>query len=549
MSMRPLPASAVPDSTAKVAQAAFPRGCLAMRIRDEFGPVFQNADFVEAFAPRGGPAVGPGVLALVSVLHYAERLTDRQAADAVRSRIDWKYCLGLELTDAGFDFSVLSEFRDRLIGHGLEQRVLDLILSRCAQLGRLRVGGRVRTDSTHVVACIRDLNRLEFVTETMRCALEALAVAAPNWLAASGAVAPDWMQRYARRADSYRLPKGEADRAAFAEDVGGDGFELLADIEETTAPAWLAEIPAVKTLRTIWAQEYRHDDRGVRWLERKERPPGSERIVTPHDLDARCGVKRSTVWDGYKVHFTETCDQGAPHLVVFVATTPASSDDSTMTDTVHQHLATRAMKPTEHYVDCGYTSAKIILQARTQDIDLVGPVKQAGGHQAHADTGYAAADFHIDWDARQATCPQGKTSSRWIDTRENGEPRVHIDFYRAGCPTCPAKTLCTTAAYRGITLRIWEQHELLETRRREQHTDEWKLRYNTRAGVEDTMSQAVCRTGVRRARYRGLAKTRLKHVLTAAALDLLRLDTWWTGTPLATTRTSHYEQLALALAA
>ena len=219
-------------------------------------------------------------------------------------------------------------------------------------------------------------------------------------------------------------------------------------------------------------------------------------------------VKRTTVWDGYKVHFTETCGADAPHLVVFVATTAASVDDATMTEPVHQGLARRGMTLAEHYVDCGYTSAKLILQARADGIDLIGPVKQAGGHQAHSANGYAATDFHIDWETRQAACPQGKTSSRWIETRENGEPRVHIDFYRAGCPTCPAKALCTTAAYRGITPRTREQHEVLETRRRDQHTTEWKQRYNTRAGVEGTMSQAVCRTGVRRARYRGAGQNR-----------------------------------------
>lgn len=136
-----------------------------------------------------------------------------------------------------------------------------------------------------------------------------------------------------------------------------------------------------------------------------------------------------------------------------MATTAASVDDATMTEPVRQGLARRGMTPAEDYVDCGYTSAKLILQARADGIDLIGPVKQAGGHQAHSANGYAATDFHIDWETRQPTCPQSKTSSRWIDTRENGEPRVHIDFYRAGCPTCPAKALCTTAAYRGITLR------------------------------------------------------------------------------------------------
>nr|WP_281249888.1 transposase [Streptosporangium canum] len=136
MSLRPRPAGEVPESTVRVARAAFPKGCLAIRIRDELGPLFEDEQFAEAFPARGGPGLSPGILALVSVLQFAEGLSDRQAADAVHGRIDWKYGLALELTDAGFDFSVLSEFRDRLIACGIEQRVLDTLLERCSHLHR-----------------------------------------------------------------------------------------------------------------------------------------------------------------------------------------------------------------------------------------------------------------------------------------------------------------------------------------------------------------------------------------------------------------------------
>jgi transposase len=192
------------------------------------GTLWLNADFLEGFACRGAPASSPGMLALVSVLQYAERLTDRQAADAVRGRIDWKYALGLELTDAGFEFSALSGFRDRVLGHGLGHQLMDVILARCAQLGLLRAGGRVRTDSAHVLACVRDLNRVEFVTETLRCALEALSAAVPDWLAATGLVTGVWLERYGQRAGSCRLPKGDAPRAGFAAQAGAGGYALLA---------------------------------------------------------------------------------------------------------------------------------------------------------------------------------------------------------------------------------------------------------------------------------------------------------------------------------
>ncbi|MGW0877960.1 transposase, partial [Streptomyces sp. NPDC002740] len=244
----------VPELTARVVRASFPKGTLAVRVREVLGPLFEDDSFAEAFSSRGRPAVSPGALALVSVLQYAEGLTDRQAADQVRARMDWKFLLGLELDDSGFDFSVLSDFRARLIEHGLEEEVLDLILERISDLGLLRSGGRQRTDSTHVLAAVRTLNRMEFVGETLRAALEALAAAAPAWL--SPLVTADWAKRYGARIDSYRFPKGDNVRVEWAGQVGRDGFTILEAVYAPQAPAWLREIPAVQVLRRAWVEQY-----------------------------------------------------------------------------------------------------------------------------------------------------------------------------------------------------------------------------------------------------------------------------------------------------
>ncbi|WP_372500232.1 transposase [Sphaerisporangium perillae] len=210
MSMRSRPWPEIPEMTARVARAAFPKGALAIRIRDALGPLFADAEFAGMFAVRGRPGLSPGQLALVSVLQYAENLSDRQAADAVRGRIEWKYALGLELEDQGFDFSVLSGFRARLVAHGQEEHVLELLLERLGELGLLRAGGRQRTDSTHVLAAVRSLNRAEFVGEVMRSALNALAACEPAWLASW--VPTGGQERYGQRVDAYRLPEGEAAR-------------------------------------------------------------------------------------------------------------------------------------------------------------------------------------------------------------------------------------------------------------------------------------------------------------------------------------------------
>src|ERR687894_2398825 len=160
MSLRPQVVYLVPEETARVARAAFPKGNVYMRMYDELGILYANHQFAALFPKRGQPAEAPARLALILVMQFAENLTDRQAADAVRGRIDWKYALGLELTDAGVDFSVLSEFRKRLLAGSQEDLLLDKLLERCRTLGLLKARGPQRMDSTHVLAAVRGLSRL-----------------------------------------------------------------------------------------------------------------------------------------------------------------------------------------------------------------------------------------------------------------------------------------------------------------------------------------------------------------------------------------------------
>src|ERR671935_1319447 len=247
MSLRPEPSGPVPEETARVARAAFPRGTPWLRLRDHLGTVYADARFAALFAARGRPAEAPWRLALVTVLQFAEGLSDRQAAEAVRARLDWKYLLGLALDDPGFDVWVLSEFRARLIAGGAEQQLLDALLALCAQRGWLKARGPQRTDSTHVLAKVRALNRIETVAETLRATLNALAAAAPDWLRAQ--VDAEWFDRYSSRIEESRLPKGQAVREQYAAQVGADGLQLLDAVYTSTTLPWLREVPAVEILR------------------------------------------------------------------------------------------------------------------------------------------------------------------------------------------------------------------------------------------------------------------------------------------------------------
>jgi transposase len=550
MSLRPETIGPIPAETARVARAAFPDGTTAMRVRDELGTIYRDEAFAALFPARGRPAEAPWRLALVSVLQFAEGLPDRKAADAVRGRIDWKYALGLELTDPGFDASVLSEFRARLVTGSAECLLLDALLASCRERGWLKARGRQRTDSTHVLAAIRALNRIEVVTETMRHALDSLAVAAPGWLAARAS--PEWVERYARRAEDDRLPAGKEAREALALAIGADGHALLAAVYASDAPVWLRELPAVQTLRRVWVQQFYVDGERLHWrTDAQGLPPSSLFISSPHDPDAHLARKRTTQWVGYKVHLTETCEPDTPNLITHVETTPAPVADGALTATIHAALAGKQLLPDEHLVDTGYVDAELLV-ASQQDygVDLVGPTRPDVKWQARAGQGFAAADFRVDWEHQWAICPEGRTSSSWtpaVDNRKN--PVIKLKFSKTDCTPCPSRSRCISPQAkrklprRSLTIRPEAQYRALRAARQRERDPAFAGLYGKRAGIEGTISQGVRVCRLRRTRYVGLAKTHLGHILTAVAVNLLRIGAWLAGTPRARTRLSPFATL------
>lgn len=223
MSLRIEPLREIPQETQRVAKAVLPSGNTYIQMRDTLGAVFEDREFTKLFATRGQPAISPAQLALVTVMQFAEGLSDRQTAEAVRVRIDWKYALGLELTDPGFDASVLTEFRARLVESTSAQQIFDRILERCRELGLVKLRGKQRTDSTHVLGAVRALNRVECVGEAMRQALNELAQAVPDWLRSH--IQSEWLERYGPRVEDYRLPKSKLKREAYAVVIGQDGMQ------------------------------------------------------------------------------------------------------------------------------------------------------------------------------------------------------------------------------------------------------------------------------------------------------------------------------------
>ncbi len=546
MSLQPQAVYLVPEETARVARAAFPKGNkLAMRMRDHLGAIFDDQQFAALFSPTGQPALSPHRLALTTILQFAEGLSDQQAADAVRTRIDWKYALSLELTDPGFDSSVLCEFRRRLIAGSAEALLFETMLSLFRDLGLLKRRGRQRTDSTHVLAAVQRLCRLELLGETLRAALNSLAVVAPAWLQAL--TPPEWYERYRERCENYRLPDADSARQSLAMVIAADGFQLLQAVYQPDAPACLRSVPAVEVLRQVWIQQL-YGPRHLAWRSQEDSPPTAQVICSPYDSEARYGTKRDSTWIGYKAHITELCDPDAPHLITNVTTTSATTLDVATTATIHEQLADHDRLPDVHFIDAGYVDAELVVMSqREHQIRLCGPVMVETSWQARAGKGFAASDFEIDWAAKQARCPQGQVSTGWkTNVDRNGNAVVKLAFPATTCAGCSVRSDCTraTTAGRELTVRTEAIHTALQSVRRQQATPGfWEL-YKARAGVEGTLSQGIRRCDLRQARYLGEAKTRLQHLLIATALNVIRVVAWYLETPLAPTRQSRFARLA-----
>ena len=501
--LQPLPP--VPDDTARIARAAFRRGNPYVLLRDRVGAVFADADFADLYPKRGQPAYVPWRLALVTLMQFREGLSDRQAAEAVRGRIDWKYLLALDLTDAGFDFSVLCEFRARLLQHSATERLLACLLSAAREGGLLKARGRQRTDSTHVLAAVRDLNRLELLGETLRAALNAIAVVAPDWLRRHAPA--EWHERYDRRVEDMRLPDAGPERDAYAVQVGADGFLLLDALDGAKTPAGVRDLSEVGVLRRVWARHFERGEvgsdgggsageragRSVRLQPAQGRGPG-DRVESPYDTEARFRSKAGTNWTGYMVHFTETCDAATPRLIVHAETTPANVHEAMRTEPIHDALAAKGLAPSEHLADAGYVSAGHVVTARERyGIDLIGPPRPDQSWQKQQEGAFRATDFTVDWERQRVRCPEGHESTTWGDYKDHasGQSYIRAGFSPAQCRPCPSRSRCTRAASRRLGLLPGPEHEAISAARARLETKAGRHLYGQRRGIEGTISQGV----------------------------------------------------------
>jgi len=240
------------------------------------------------------------------------------------------------------------------------------------------------------------------------------------------------------------------------------------------------------------------------------------------------------------VHLTEICTPEDPHLITHVATTEATQQDVAVVSELHEELAKKDLLRDQHLLDRGYSASRTALEADEKyGIEMIMPMRSGNGWQQQKEEAYDLSRFQIDWANQRAICPQGKESAVWAIGKDRmGDPRYEMMFHASDCAPCPTRALCTNSKRkrRKIAVRPRKQCELLQRRREFEQTDEFKNRYATRAGIEGAISQAVHALKIRRSRYRGLEKTHLQHLATAAAINLKRLHAWWNNHPLSQTR-------------
>lgn len=511
MTMRGRDLAQMPADTGMLGQKVLAANDPYRVIGDHLADLLSDEPFATMYETTGRQAVWPSLLAMVTLFQFLEKAPDREAARMVVTRLDWKYALHLPLDYLGFDFSILCDFRQRILAHGKEALIFETVLRKVQSLGFIKKRGKQRTDALAVIGAVRMVSHLETVTETLRVTVRALEQGALAWMERE--VPASFREEYARSRSDYGLT--EVERQAALEQVGQDGCWLLERLD-AAAPHAVRALEAVTLLRTVWGQRYERVAGKV--SVRTTMVDCTERIVTPHDPGVRAGEKWGKAWHGEKVHITETAEPDRPAFITDVTTANASSGDGEALPEIREHLSAREAPPAEQYVDSGYVSGKQMAASREAGIDLVGPPL--------ADTspnGLKIADFGLDRAAKVAICPAGQRSVKWCaHTERDGSAGVNIHFAATVCAGCPLRSRCTTGQG-GRCIHVSERYGILEARRAEAKTDEFREKMRARPAIEATLSELVRGHGLRRHRYRGAGKRHLENLLKGTACNLKRL--------------------------
>lgn len=520
MCLKVKPPWRMPEETGRIGKMLLKENDPYRLIGDQLFGKWEEEEFADLYSHEGKPGYSPVILAFVSVFQFMERLADRQAAQALRMRLDWKYALHLPLEDEGFDFSVLSEFRDRLIEGKAEKRVFEKLVEQIRAMGLIKERGKQRSDSIAMLVKVRRLSRIEMVVETLRLAVVALVAANREWC--EEVIPPSWEEKYGERFVRQRY--SEQEWKEYEANIGNDGEWLLKRLRDGSAPAELQDLPEVQIFNTVWAQQFQ-EAQGQMVYKDLKKYDGHTQIQTPHDPEARYSRKRKFEWLGDKVQVTETDDEGYPHIITDIVATDSNQTDYEELPLIQARLIERQCKPGEHYVDAGYMSGPNLAHSQDLEIELIGPLPEVVTPQDLLPDGITQAQFQMDPIKKIATCPQGhqaRNPSLVVNT-------WNFHFPAKVCAACPLRTRCCTGkGGRSVGMNI--HYDLVQAARIRQKSKDFKQDYHQhRSGVEGSLSALVRGHGMRVSRYIGHKKRNVQAIFTGCAADLKRTARWLSG--------------------
>lgn len=494
-----------------------------LTIKNVIAPLIRDEDYADMYSHLGRRPVSPRTLVLTMLLQFLENLSDRRAAKNVRFRLDWKMVIGLAVNDPGFHFSDLGEFRDRLEKHNKERAAFDVLLKKLKELGLIRKHQKQRLDATHVLGHLRKLSRLECLAESIRLTLKRLADLLED--ADFERLAPvDIRKLYTDELTTQNMDQQAVRRSLRS--AGGHALTLLERVAGHSKSSELSMLEQVKTLRRVFEQYFEVTPEGAPVVKEKlPKGEGKDRIVTPHEVEARWSEKRGKEWVGYKLQVTETADrptegpdgtvQPAVNFITDIAVTNAAEADIQYTQEAIDRQGRRGLVPEEFMVDQAYVSGAHIIEAARKGVLLVGPAAapNPGGIEMPQEL------FSIDVSGEEAVCPQGEKSVYWKKDRKGA---IQVRFSAKACNECSIKTKCTKNK-RGRTLTLAPEYECLQARREWMKTDDFKERMKARNGIEGTISEMCRAHGARYARYRGKKPLGIQEFFSGFSVNAKRL--------------------------
>jgi transposase len=479
-------------------------------------------------ADNGRIAIEPVLLPGLSLLQYLEAVPDRQAVDLLHYHAGWNFALNRQVGDELFHPTTLVNFRQRLLDHDLSTIGFEMVLEALVEAGLVARQSRQRLDSTQMFGRVSRMSRLDCVRESLRLALAELAEqiqepARPEWW-------PLFWERYVDSQADYRAPLETLARKMA--EAGTDAQQL---------PGWLASPAAqalvrgrqTQLLARVFAEQF-EVVAGTAALQPKTKERlSSERVQNPHDPDATYAAKgrgeQKKEHVGYKVQVAETVceavlapDEPTRNFISGIVTHAARESDEEGSQKMELEQQALGMdKPPVLYVDAAYVSTRKLVEAAAAGRELIGPALAS----PHNNEGrFTPEQFDVTVEQRQAVCPAGQANAQCSRLQEQATGKVscRFEWSRSDCGHCPLRQQCIKADHPHRTLVVGEHHTTLQTRRQEQQTKPFKQRMKHRNAIEGTQSELVRAHGMRRARYRGLAKAKLQNYFIGAACNIKR---------------------------